>query len=241
MIKNLCQRTKGLIYKLKSDLVNNLAVLIPVAISLIVLINGIISYIMFIVNGGYTTQIELTKELGIFEGYDEKFTKGTTEMIYAGIVGKTLVVLFVGQFILLMINYFSNSGIAKKILMIVNLLLIVGFIIYFKGTLSTYALLSLIPILGVIVLVLITDDCRWILGYTAISAGFSYIVVPLVFLFLENIIPLVTGIVALIITIILTVVVFSVFMFMICGEDEVPGFYHIDESGNKTRISWKDL
>ena len=133
----------------------------------------------------------------------------------------------------MMINYFRNSGKAKRIIMIVDLVLLIiqilltttifwiaignlviseeaayealkpfaGLTINPKAVLITYTIITLVSIITFIVLVMITKACRWMIGYTAISLGFSYIVIPLLFLFLQNVIPLATGVVALIIAV----------------------------------------
>ena len=81
MVDNLIYRTKESVNNFKEDPINNLGFLIPVAIALISLGSGIVTYIMYIFNGGYTVQINAAKKYGWFGGYSEKFTSGTTGMI----------------------------------------------------------------------------------------------------------------------------------------------------------------
>ena len=69
MVDNLIYRTKESVNKFKEDPINNLGFLIPVAIALISLGSGIVTYIMYIFNGGYTVQINAAKKYGWFGGY----------------------------------------------------------------------------------------------------------------------------------------------------------------------------
>lgn len=251
MIKSIYERAKVSIRNFASDPINNLAVLIPVAIGVVALISGIVTYIMFIVNGGYVAQVDAIKKFGIFDGYDEKFTAGTTGMIFTGIVGKIIAVFVGAEFILMMTNYFRNSGKGKRIIMIVDLVLLTIQIVLIatifwiaigniaiaeeaayeeikpfkvltinpKAVLITYAVITLVSIITFIVLVLITKECRWMMGYTALSLGFSYIVIPLLFLFLQNVIPLATGAVALVIVVAVIYFGFKIFL----SEDSEGG------------------
>lgn len=124
MVKDIFERTKESVRDFTSDPINNLGYLIPILIGVITFISGVISYIKFIVEGGYVNQVNVTKEFGLFSGYDEKFTSGTTGMITAGIVGKVILILICIEFILLLINYFRTSGKAKRIIMVVDLIVI---------------------------------------------------------------------------------------------------------------------
>ena len=249
MIKSIYKRVKDSISNFTSDPINNLGFLIPVLIGLISFISGVVTYIKFIVDGGYSSQVSATKEFGIFGGYDQKFTTGTTGMITAGVVGKVLLVLVFIEFVLLMINYFRISGKAKRIVMIVDLVVLVvqtmltttiiwivignlviseeaayealkpfdGMTINPKAILITYAVLTLASIICFLVLVLITGECRWMIGYTAIALAIAYIAIPLVFLFLQNVIPLATGVLALAI---IAVVIFIGFKILLSGGSE---------------------
>ena len=73
MIKNVFERTKESIRDFTSDPINNLGYLIPVLIGLITFVSGVVAYVKFIVGGGYVSQINATKEFGLFDGYDDKF------------------------------------------------------------------------------------------------------------------------------------------------------------------------
>jgi len=266
MVKNIFERVKESISDFTSDPINNLGFLIPVLIGLITFISGVVNYIKFIVAGGYSSQISATKEFGIFDGYDQKFTTGTVGLITSGIVGKILLGLVLVEFVLLMINYFRTSGKAKRIVMIVDLVILAiqtiltttifwiaignlviseeaayealkpldGISINPKPILITYAVLTLAALICFLVLVLITRDCRWMIGYSAVALAISYIAIPLVFLFLQNVIPLATGVAALAI---IAAVIFIGFKVALSGGSE-GGSTSSGSSTSSTGGSW---
>lgn len=231
MIKEIFERTKESIRDFKFNPIDNLGYLIPVLIGLITFVSGAVAYVKFIVGGGYVRQVNATKEFGLFDGYDDKFTSGTTGLITEGVIGKIILILVCVEFLLMMINYFRSSGKAKRIIMIVDLVIMgvqialtttvfwmaIGNLVIsqkaayealkpFKGVpinpkaiLITYVVLTLVSLITFLILVIITKECRWMIGYSAIALVVAYIGIPLVFLFLQNVIPLATGAVALII------------------------------------------
>lgn len=230
MIDNLIYRTKESVNNFKEDPINNLGFLIPVAIALISLGSGIVTYIMYIFNGGYTVQINAAKKYGWFGGYSEKFTSGTTGMITSGIIGKILLLLIGIEFVVMMINYFKYNEKGKRVVMIVDLsfmliqvvlimnifmasigVLVIGSIITqiskLFGEIAInpqtvvwgYAIIVMVAIITFIVLILTTKECKWMLGYTTLAVVFAKILVPLLFLILQNIVSIFTGAVALLV------------------------------------------
>lgn len=123
MIRKIFKSTKDSITNFTSNPINSLGFLIPDCIGLSSLISGIVLYVKFILNGGYVNQINAIKEFGIFDGYDRKFTSGTFGVIYAGVTGKIILALVCIEFVLMMINYFRASSKAKRIVMIVDLVI----------------------------------------------------------------------------------------------------------------------
>ena len=222
IVKGLISRTGESIKGFSSAPINNLGFFIPMAICLTSIVAGIVTYIMFIVNGGYSSQVGSIKENGL-DGISEGFTSGTTGMMVSGIVGKILLALVVSELIVMLINYFKNRGKGMRIAMIVDLVVMgvvialptvvfwiaVGELVFseeqlyqalgkFEGVtinlraiLITYLAVTLVSVICFIVFTLITAECRWMVGYTALSLLFAYIVMPLFFLILQNIIPLV--------------------------------------------------
>ena len=57
------------------------------------IINGIVTQRAFAHNGGYGAQMDAIKEYGLFDGYSEKFTTGTTGLILHGFWGKVILIL----------------------------------------------------------------------------------------------------------------------------------------------------
>lgn len=227
ILKNNIERTKELARNLKEDPVNGLGFLIPVVIGLIALGSGIVTYIMYIFKGGYTAQINAVKKYGWFGEYSKKFTTGTTGMISSGIIGKILFILMGVEFILMMINYFQCNKKGKRITMIVDLSFLavqIPFIINtFVGSMGVVVIVWISKLFGVtsvnlqtfayaygviltatvilfMILVLTTEECRWMLKYTLLAFMFAKILIPVVFLILQNIISVFTTIVALLVT-----------------------------------------
>lgn len=229
-VKGLVSRTGESIKGFGADPINNLGFLVPMAICLTSIISGIVTYIMFIVNGGYSSQVGSIKQNGL-DGISAGFTSGTTGMMVSGIVSKIFLALVIVELIVMLINYFKNRGKGMRIAMIVDLVaigviialstvvfwIVVGELVFsedqiyqalgrFEGVtinlraiLIAYAVVTLVAVICFIVFTLITAECRWMVGYTALALVFANIVMPLFFLILQNIIPLVTGAVAIVV------------------------------------------
>lgn len=217
---------KDTVENLKTDLLDNLRLWVPIAIAANSIINGIIAYILFITRGGYTKQLHLVKEYGLFGGYDEKFTTGTSQMIFKGVSVKILLTLLVIDLIILLIQYFEETGIVRKVLMIIDLVATGAVSLFFNRTVEEYVTLQLIKSTGIeisdvgkvvvavlmggvalfIILMVITEECREIFIYTATTLLVALIVVPLLILFLENVIPIATGIIAIVIIAIIAII-----------------------------------
>lgn len=238
MIKSVYEDLVDKIRGFRSDPVESLGFIIPYAIGLSALLVGIIAYIIFIVNGGYTAQIAAVEEYGIFAGYDKKFTVGTTGMIFSGVGGIIIAALVALEFILIMTYYFIQGFL--PIVMGVDLGLItiqtittvylinktIGVFprsyLEMRWVFEPFAEVGIIPevalvVYGVIAVALIItfvfllfqiDECKSMVVYSAVSLVISYGAIPLLLLFLQNIIPLVTGLLALIIIVVVVVVLF---------------------------------
>ena len=77
----------------RTNPLDSLGKLIPIAIGTVALIGFAIAYIIFIVKGGYTAQVSIFKSQGM-DGVEEAFTEGTVHIIYHGIVSIIINVLF---------------------------------------------------------------------------------------------------------------------------------------------------
>lgn len=264
-IKGLISRTGDSIKNFGTDPINNMGFLIPMAIFLLSIISGIVTYIMFIVNGGYTSQVGNIKQDGL-DGISEGFTSGTTGMMVTGVVSKILLVLVAVELVLMLINFFKNRGKGMRIAMIVDLVamgiiialstvvfwIAVGELVFsedqlyqalgrfegvtinLKAVLITYAVVTLVAVICFIVFTLITAECRWMVGYTALALVFANIVMPLFFLILQNIIPLVSGAVALVVIGLIIFVVVKV----ICSGGSEGGTTTTSSSKSSGGGSW---
>ena len=68
MIEEVYEKTKMAIKEFKNNPVHNLAILLPVFMSLFMLICGAVLYITFIAKGGYPAQIQSFRDNGWWEG-----------------------------------------------------------------------------------------------------------------------------------------------------------------------------
>lgn len=217
-VKKLFYRTIDSIKDFNKNHINNFGFLIPIAMSLTSIISAVVGYIIFIAKGGYSTQFLHIKQSGI-DGITKSFTTGTSGFLTGGIVLKIVFFLFLAQLVVMLIAYFRESEKAKKILMIIDLslfaIVIIASVVIFliangsieayqnqlvlniKTIKTIYCILALLALVIFIVLVLISK-CRWMLGYSVLCLALNFIVMPLIMLLIENIIPLVLGIIVLV-------------------------------------------
>ena len=229
MLKNILPKTIDSIRNFTSDPINSLAYLTSVFTGIVAFISGIITYIMFIEQGGYTKQINEIKRTGALGNFENKFTTGTTNLILSGIAGKVIVFLILLEAVFLLIQYFRQNGRAKKIVLsIAGIIVIIQVLlnrimfcvetsqIMVKGIeykvfmavvtsgvdpkiiLIVYASITMISIITLLIMLLLVKDCRTTLGYMMVSLVAVYIVIPFLFLLLQNVIPLVMTTLAII-------------------------------------------
>lgn len=123
-MKDFYKKIKGSIKGFTKNPMGNLAFLIPIVMVLVSFTNGIVTYIKFIVAGGYVTQVDYVKKEGFLESIEERFTKGTTSAINEGIVSKIILALVITEIILIIISYFREGGIVKNVLMSISLVIL---------------------------------------------------------------------------------------------------------------------
>lgn len=252
-IADICRKAKYSIKNFKSDPVNNLEYLIPIAIFLIGIINGIVTQRAFAHNGGYGAQMDAIKEYGLFDGYSEKFTTGTTGLILHGFLGKVILILAGIQLMLIFYKCIKNNANAFILLLVVSGLLVVFQIFMtdclFASEFSTvymsqetfeicyekisgimydivevvpdilvvavYAVISIGAVIGFLFSVygisMIENNGRTIKN-TALVLAFSMILVPLVLLFLQNVVPLLSGVLAVVLMVAIIVICFVTFI-----------------------------
>lgn len=221
-MKYIYQKTKASIKEFTTNPIGNLSFLVPVIMVLASFVSGIVTYIKFIVDGGYVTQINYVKKDGFLESIEDRFTKGTTSAINDGIVSKIILVLVIAEIILMIISYFRESGKVKNVFMSISLIILTvqavltrtvfwklvcssfqgedAFFVaiyYFKGItddpisdLIIYGLITIITFFVFIILILIGSDSSEIFKFMLKTLGVIYILIPLGFVLLQNIVTL---------------------------------------------------
>lgn len=190
--------------------------LLLVVILGISIVSGIVGYVSFIRQNGYKNQFAVIKSEGIMES----FTKGTSTFGIKGPIGTTIIILLIIQVLVMLIAYFINSdGNAAMITDIVGVVVLIGGICltqwqeYNLGTSFIRGIISFIGkykeldidhveeiVLGCMGIaaialiigfgILLAREYEEGVLLTLFCAAMNYIAIPLIILFLENIIPL---------------------------------------------------
>ena len=84
-----------------------------------------------------------------------------------------------------------------------------GVTINLRAILIAYVAVTLVSAICFIVFTLITAECRWMVGYTALSLVFANIVMPLFFLILQNIIPIIDWLLVIVVGILVVKFIIS--------------------------------
>lgn len=264
-IGNTKERTVASIYNFKENPLDSLGQIIPVLIGLTAFIGFIVAYVMFVVSGGYTNQLEYIKENSFLK--EEAYTSGTVHIINQGIVSMIINALLCAQFVVIMITYFKREPKFMKAFAIIYMVLIgcvYGFRTILIAILTNKIILPdstlhkmvdlldkmniesfdivtsaafdviLIGIILFLTLLLVAKN-RWMVGHGTVAFLIAYVVFPLLLLCLENIIPLVLGVVFLVI---LGAVMWFIFG-SIAGEGGSGGTYvsSVRSSGGKKSTS----
>ena len=220
-------------------------------------IGAIVAFIIFIVQGNYGNQWKIVKEVGIFAGFDQASTTGTAGMMYE-VIGLITGLFLLVQIILFIILFFRDISKAKKVCMVLNLLLIFADILImlifqlinnrtimvsqgmekniksFMGSLSggnvregAEMFVMILFIAAITFFLLLILQLGFEIGSERIkefgkNVAFVYIIVPLVLLFLENVIPMA----ALALILVIIYILFYVFTHMFSSGDvkSVPVF-----------------
>lgn len=198
--------------------------ILPIVMLGISMIGATIAIIKFIMNSGFRQQIfhiHLDMINNIFSG----FTKGNIGILTEGIVPFILTIIFLSEFIILMILYLKTESRIKKIILMISFFtLIVEYIIIFfivNKNFSTidwlqklqmqifmwilylnanqkeilHFSIGVIIILNVIIILsfiglLFASKYRWIIKKLVSAMLLSYIIIPVIVLFIENFVPL---------------------------------------------------
>lgn len=205
-IKKQKSKTINSINTLKQNPLDSLGQIIPVLLTLTSFIGLITAYIIFIVKGGYSHQVELLKTNGI-NGLEEAFTFGTVSLIVKGVVPIIIGMLSLCEFIVVLIKLFTAEHKILKIFAVIFLAIsstatisILILLIMYKNEIAidfiswkTTHIIILTAVISssALLILLLFSQTRWMIGYTALSLLISFIISPLILLLLENIILIV--------------------------------------------------
>lgn len=122
-VKSTIIKTGGAIKNFKESPIDNLAVLIPVGMEVVGLIAFLVTYVLFIRDGGYAVQIQDFKEHGLSLGgtsykmseYDLNF------MLTNRFFGDAMTLLLIGQILIILIAFFRKESKVIKVLMVIDL------------------------------------------------------------------------------------------------------------------------
>ena len=268
-IKDLPSRTVESVKGFTNDPINSLGFLIPMAMVLVSLISGFVGYVMFIVHGGYSQQVSYIKESGtngishgFTSGTTELLISGIIPKViwllflaqliimliaYFKAAGKVKrIIMIVDLIILVLIIVLS----AVFVLMAVGTIVFseqqivmalepyIGTTVNVKAILIAYAALMAGSIITFFVLTAISE-CRWMMGYSVLCLLFNYVAMPLVMLFLENIIPLIVGAIFLAAVI---GIIFFIFKVVLSGDrsSTTVGSYDPSPAPSRAPINKKE-
>lgn len=246
-VKKLFYRTIDSIKDFNKNPISNLGFLIPIAMSLTSIISAVVGYIIFIAKGGYSTQFLHIKQSGIdgitksfTTGTSGFLTGGIVLKIVFFLFLAQLVVMLIAYFLesgkakkILMIIDLSLLGLVIIVSVVVfliangsievyqdQLILVLNssnkMFVNAKAIIIIYGILTLLSFVAFIVLVVISK-CRWMLGYSVLCLVFNFIVMPLIILLIENIIPLVLGIIVLVF---IAGMIYLIFKVILSGNSE---------------------
>lgn len=215
-MKSYLQKLKYSIGGFNADVLNYLAIVIPVLIVLSMAISWIVAFAIFITSEGYSSQIEMMKLNGFsFDAIGAAFTSGTVGILYGKVVTLIIGVLLLAQIGLFVRSFFNESTKTQRIVMVVDLsivgLSIVGAILLdlytnviasamngsggqgIRMSLLTISVLTIAAAISLLIFIVKSKD-KWILGYVSLSAILAWTAFPLLLLLVENIVPLIAGI-----------------------------------------------
>lgn len=220
------------IENIKDEPIQSLAYIIPVFVSMVAIIGFLVAYIIFMVNGGYSRQVDLFQEKN-FEAILQTFSWGTISVVLKGFLPIFEGIFLIIQLVFLVITFYLEESGFRKVLITINFV-IMGLVLAFflfalwgdansiskdmdKNTVEIIRKL-VIPMFLVGVISVITffiqlffSECKEQVVYTLFAIGMSYLVIPLLLLVLENIIPL-------IIVVIVAVIVGIIFLVLAIGS-----------------------
>lgn len=219
----LYQRTKESFSGFRKNPLNSFALWLPILIAIGGVINGVVIYIQFVVNGGYEEQVHILKTEGIKNGLKTICSLDGIGQIVAEIDGQIFCLLALIEICLMTVTFFRSSTKTRKTVMIVDLGAILfqiavtivifmlavgkvalngeaaekilqfldGFAISTGSILFFYEVIAVAAIITFSVLITMTEECKWMLGYMSLSLGIAYFFIPIIIWFLQIIVPII--------------------------------------------------
>lgn len=224
-IKAIPRNAKESIKSFRDNPINGLGSIIPMLIGLVSLITGVIAYIRFITSGGYSLQLEMIKQNGFKGIRDSFTTGTTSMMISGVIGKVLLALFLAEFILILINYFKNREigmRIAMIIDLIVAGIVIalpnitddmfvnVGLRVFseeqilqiYKGLeekagiiVIIYGGIAIATLIFLLVFIIDTAGCKEMVVYMGYALACAYIIFPLFFLFLQNVIPLVSGVV----------------------------------------------
>lgn len=244
---------KDALVNFKDAPVESLTCLIPLAIKIIAIITGIVSYIAYLVTGGYTEQIARISEYGFMN--DSIFSVGTAGWITGGIIGDFIGILVLIEFGIVFFQCFENNEKMIKVLLCVSgicfvLEIMAAFITFWiacgrivishqaisemisyfgewimkiKAVGIVYNIILIASVLIMSILLLLTEECRENMKQTVVALILAKVLVPATIWALENIIAVVA--------VLLGIAMFTGF-FLLLGRGLLEGGKNISDGEN---------
>ena len=244
-VKNNFNDTVYSIKNFKRQPLKSLAQVCPITMVCTSIFGFVAALIIFIVKGGFSQQISTMKG-DWFGQVENAFTVGTVKILVSGIVSSILLTLLLFNYTKNETRFKSTTCIVSLIVGICfsipsAFVLGAGFdIISFSGTINdklewlfkqfenpqestlviTFEILGIIGVIALILfaILMFLSKQRWMIKHCFMALVVSYVYLPSTLLFIENIIPLIIGIIGLVI---IGVLIFFAFKIMISSIGEI--------------------
>lgn len=193
--------------------IRNLCIILSSLACSIGVIGFIISYILFLSQGGYDSQVAYVKDNGIMDAFT--FIQSGTGALYWKFMKVASPLLGIG-FILLIICYFGSSSLIKSILMILDFIFLIGIFLIltvFHNFFIDTNILALVFLASIIVCGLLFhfSEERYTFQHYIKSAAILFAGLPIIIWGIENIVVLTAGIIGIFITMGMLYIIFKCF------------------------------
>ena len=206
--KDTVGRTVHSIKNFKTNPLDSMGQMIPIIIVLINFVVFIVAYINFIVSGTYMTQTDLIIDKGRLR---EAFSCGTLNYFIGKINLIIVGVLVLVDYVIMMIVFVKREAKLKRIFALTDMIVMGISLLLIPLTIKSgnaiFGLIFGIALAGFIILVMYLEN-KWFVRDWAVALGIAYVVLPVILLFLENIVPLVAGVVMILLGALMIALIF---------------------------------